>query len=89
MAFFGLFGKKKEKINWNENGVTVVRENDPEKHILGISCVAENGQVTQVITRHSHGEEVKGEVTCDGNKILPISINEFKELYEQGKLEFK
>lgn len=88
MAFFGLFGKKKEIINWNDNGVTVVRENDPEKHIRGISCVAENGTVVEVRTRHSHGEDVKSEVTCDGKAILPISISEFKTLYEQGKLEF-
>lgn len=88
MAFLDLFRKKVE-INWNENGVTVVRENDPEKHLLGISCITENGQVVEVRTRHSHGEEVKGEVTCDGKNILPISTTEFTALYNKGKLEFK
>ena len=85
----GLFGKKKSKITINENGWTTIQESDPEKHVLEIRCHAENGTVVEVRTRHTRGEEVNGTVTCDGKEVLPISAEEFKSLFEAGKLDIK
>ena len=86
----GLFGKKKKNdIIWNNDGWTVVQESDPDKHILTINVRAENGTIVEVRTRHTRGEEVKGTVTLDGKDVLPISIEEFKKLFEAGKLEIK
>ena len=80
---------KKKDILWNENGWTTVQDADAEKHVLEISCFAKDGTVTEVRVRHNDGEEKKGEVTVDGNKVLPMALKEFKDLYLSGELTIK
>ncbi len=81
----GLFNRTK----WNPDGWTTVQEADPAKHMAGISCRAEDGKVVEVRMRHSRGEESAAVVTCDGKDVLPISLDEFKTLYKQGKLDIR
>lgn len=77
------------QIFWNENGWTVCQDADAEKHLLEISCRAENGTVVEVRVRHNDGEETKGTVTKNGKTVLPIALAEFKKLYQKGELEIK
>lgn len=80
---------KKEKIVWMENGWTVVQEADAKKHILEVSCRAENGVVTEVRIRHNDGEETKGRATALGKDVLPLPLAEFRDLYTNGQLTFR
>ncbi len=68
----------KKDIFWNENGWTVVQDADAEKHVLEISCYAENGVVTTVIERHHDGEEKKSTKSFGGGNALPMPLDEFK-----------
>ena len=78
---------KNSAVTMKKDGWTTVQEADAKKHILEISCRAENGSVVEVRIRHNDGEETKGAVLCDGKNALPISIEEFCELYNSGKLD--
>lgn len=77
------------KIEWNENGWTTVQEADAEKHILEVSCRAENGQVVEVRMRHNDGEEKAGIVTLNGENALPMSLKDFKNNFKKGNLDIK
>ena len=77
------------EIIWKENGWTLLRAADAEKHELGISCFAENGTVTAVNIRHNDGEEQKGTALYKGNNALPLSLAEFKKLYLKGDLDIR
>lgn len=79
----------KKGIIWNSNGWTNVQEADGKKHILGVMCFAEEGTVKEVRVRHHSGEEYVGSVTRNGEKVLPMAIDEFKTLYGKGELLFK
>ena len=80
---------KNSAVTIKKDGWTTIQEADAKKHILEISCRAENGSVVEVRIRHNDGEEAKGSVTCDGKGVLPISIEEFCELFNSGKLVIK
>lgn len=80
---------KKKEIIWNENGWTVMQDADAEKHVLEISCRAENGVVVEVRSRHNDGEEKKGIVTLDGAEVLPMPLADFKKYYKKGKLTIR
>lgn len=82
--------KKKEKpIEWNSDGWTIVQEADAEKHILEISCRAENGVVVEVCRRHGDGEEEKLGKNLDGVHKLPMSLEEFKTAIENKTITLK
>lgn len=78
-----------KKIAWNENGWTSIQDADASKHILEISCRAENGTVVEIRFRHNDGEEEKGTALFEGKNVLPLPMAEFKEYFKKGKLEFK
>lgn len=78
-----------KKIAWNEDGWTMMQEADAVKHILEVSCFAENGTVTEVRIRHNDGEQTKGMATIDNKNILPMPLDEFKELYKKKKITFR
>lgn len=80
---------KKSDIIWKNDGWTTVQEADAEKHVLEICCRAEDGLVVEVRIRHNDGEETNGRVLRDGKNVLPISLREFRELYNKGELEIK
>ena len=80
---------KKQAIAWKNDGWTTVQDADAQKHILEISCRAEDGKVLEVRIRHNDGEEAKGTVLYNGANALPMSLDEFKKLYENGDLEIK
>ena len=75
-----------KKNAWNKDGWTIVQEADAEKHLLGISCRAEDGVVVEVRIRHNDGEEVKGKALLNGQNILPAPIEDFKKYLENGTL---
>ncbi len=76
-------------IDWKENGWIVIQDADSKKHLLEISCRAENGEIVETRIRHNDGEEAKGNVVYEGKKALPMSVERFKKLYTQGLLEIK
>lgn len=80
---------KKPEIFWKYNGWTTLQEADAKKHVLEIAARSENETIVEIRVRHNDGEEKQGEVTLDGKKILPMALEEFKKLYEGGKLEIK
>lgn len=77
------------KINWNENGWTVIQEADPVKHILEITCLAEDGIVVEVRKRHNDGEEEKLTQKLDDTYSLPMSLGEFKTALCKKKIKLK
>lgn len=80
---------KKKICQIEDNAWTRLQDADAEKHILEISCRAENGKVVEVRVRHNDGEEKKGEIKYDGKPVLPLDIAKFAEYYENGKLEIR
>lgn len=80
---------KKKEILWNEEGWTVIQEADAEKHVLEVSCKAENGMVTEVRIRHNDGERTKGKALIADKPALPMSFDDFKTAFTKGKLQFK
>lgn len=78
-----------KKIIWNENGWTIIQDADPDKHILGISCLTENGKVVEVRKRHNDGEEEKLTKKLDDEHTLPMPLDEFKTAIAKGKIKFK
>lgn len=81
-----LFSKK---IKINNDGWTTLKEPNAEKHILGVSCKAENGTVVEVRIRHNDGEEKTVGAFVDKKDILPISISEFQKLFADDKISFE
>ena len=77
------------KIDWNENGWTVIQEADPVKHILEITCLAENGQVIEVRKRHNDGEEEKLTKKLDDAHTLPMSLEDFKTALRKKEIKLK
>ncbi len=77
------------KVIMNENGWTCLQESDPEKHVLEVSCRAENGVVVEVRFRHNDGEEQFAKVTLNGKDALPMAVEEFAKHFEQKHFEFK
>ena len=77
---------KKKEILWNENSWTTLQDADAEKHLLEISIRSEEGKVVELIIRHNDGENRKGTATLDGENVLPMALDEFKKLYNKGKL---
>lgn len=80
---------KKQPIVWKQEGWTSIQNADAQKHLLEITCRAENGIVVEVRIRHNDGENEKGQVLFEGNPALPMGISKFAELYESGKLEIR
>ena len=76
-------------IKWNDNGWTVVQNADGKKHVLEISCRAEDGQVVETRIRHHSGEETQGIVLLNGENALPMPIKEFGKLFNKNQLEIK
>ena len=79
----------KLKIDWNENGWTVIQSADPGKHILEISCFTEDGKVTEVRKRHNDGEEEKLTKKLDEAHTLPMAFEDFKKAIAKGEIKFK
>ncbi len=79
----------KKKTEWNAYGWTVIQESDPEKHILEIACLTENGKVVQVRRRHNDGEEEKLTGKLDETYSLPMDFEEFKKAVSKGWLTLK
>lgn len=77
------------KIEWNENGWTVIQEADPVKHILEITCLAEDGIVVEVRKRHNDGEEEKFTTKLDNTHSLPMPLDEFKKALRKKEIKFK
>lgn len=71
---------KFKKINWNNDGWTEIQSVNAAKHVVGISCFAENGVVKQVRLRHNDGEEELIEKAVAPGKTLPMPMDEFKTL---------
>ncbi|MBR7070707.1 MAG: hypothetical protein IKI29_00855 [Clostridia bacterium] len=72
-----------------KDGWTTIQEANAEKHILEISCYAENGVVTQVRIRHNDGEEEKFTKDLTGEYKLPMPVDEFKKAFTKGLIKFK
>lgn len=66
------------KINWNEDGWTEIQAVNEAKHVVGISCYAEKGIVTQVRMRHGDGEEELLTKSVAVGKKLPMPLEDFK-----------
>ncbi len=79
----------KKKTEWNAYGWTVIQESDPEKHILEIACLTEDGKVVQVRRRHNDGEEEKLTGKLDETYSLPMDFEEFKKAVSKGWLTLK
>lgn len=77
------------KIDWNENGWNVIQEADPVKHILEITCLAEDGKVVEVRKRHNDGEEERLTKKLDDTYTLPMSLGEFKKALSKKQIKFK
>ena len=80
---------KMKKIEWSKNGWTVIQESDPDKHILEIACLAENGKVVEVRRRHNDGEEEKLTGKLDENHTLPMELEFFKKAVAKGEITLK
>ena len=50
-------------------------------------CRAENGQVVEVRTRHTHGEEEQGSARINGENVLPIALKDFIKQLQSGKIK--
>lgn len=79
----GYFMSKFSKIAWNDNGWTEVQSVNEAKHIVGISCYAENGIVKQVRLRHNDGEEELIDKSVAPGKTLPMPMQDFKTLMSE------
>ena len=77
------------KIEWNENGWTIIQEADPVKHILEIACLAEDGTVIEVRKRHNDGEEEKLTKKLDDAHSLPMPLKEFKTALRKKEIALK
>lgn len=80
---------KKSEIIWQSEGWTSIQDADAEKHLLGISCLAENGVVVEVRKRHNDGEEEKLTKKLEGDYSLPMALADFRKAVEEGKLTLK
>lgn len=78
----------KKNISWNENGWTVLQDADAERHILEISCLAENGVVTQIRKRHNDGEEIKIIDKLDASHHLPMPLADFKTAFLKKQIDW-
>lgn len=78
-----------KKIEWNENGWTVIQEADPVKHVLEIACLTENGKVIEVRRRHNDGEEEKLTGKLDDMHSLPMALVFFKKAITKGEIKLK
>lgn len=78
-----------KKIEWNENGWTVIQEADPKKHVLEISCLAKDGEVVEVRIRHNDGEEEKLTKKLDDAHTLPMAFEDFKKAITKSEIKFK
>ena len=78
-----------KRIIWNENGWTVLQSADPDKHILEISCLAEDGKVIEVRRRHNDGEEEKLTKKLDDIHTLPMTFADFKTAFTKGEIKLK
>ena len=77
------------KIEWNENGWTVIQEADPVKHILEITCLAVDGKIIEVRKRHNDGEEEKLTKKLDETHSLPMPLDDFKTALRKKEIKFK
>ncbi|MBQ0083351.1 MAG: hypothetical protein KBS52_01110 [Clostridiales bacterium] len=75
------------KVKWTDNGWTTLQEANERKHLLEIVCKTENGNVTEVRIRHSHGEEVKPQILLNGENALPMAIKEFHKHFDSDDFE--
>lgn len=79
---------KNHEIIWNENGWTTMQNADREKHIVEISCFAENGTVTEIRKRHNDGEEVKLTKRIDAAHSLPMALEELKNAFLNNEIQW-
>ena len=77
------------KINWNENGWTILQEADASKHIQGVSCRTENGMVVEVRVRHHDSEEATVKVLLNGEPALPMEIKAFEKHFNKDDLDIE
>lgn len=80
---------KKVKIGIKPSGWTVIQEANAEKHILEISCLAEDGKIIEIRKRHNDGEEQKITSKIDATHSLPMDIDEFKTAVENQEILLK
>ncbi|MCQ2455477.1 MAG: hypothetical protein MJ090_05005 [Clostridia bacterium] len=80
--------KKSKPIAWNNDGWTTIRDADPEKHIVEISCYAQKGTVTEIRKRHNDGEEEKITKAINAEFTLPMPIEEFKKILDENKIDW-
>ena len=78
-----------KKIEWNKNGWTVIQESDPEKHVLEIAALTEDGKVVEIRRRHNDGEEEKLKGKLDDTYSLPMAFDDFKKAITKGKITLK
>lgn len=76
------------KIKWKNDGWTVIQEADARKHVLEITCLAENGVVTEIRKRHNDGEEEKLTKAIDSNHPLPMKIDDLKACLKKGEIDW-
>lgn len=89
MGLFSFFknNNKYKDVEWKSDGWTTIQESDPAKHVLTIMCRAENGQVVEIRTRHTHGEEEQGSATVNGENVLPMPLKEFVKKLQNGTIK--
>ncbi len=75
-------------IDWKENGWTLLQEADSKKHILEITCKAEDGVVVEIRKRHNDGEEEKITAAIDENHSLPMPLKDFKKAYKKKEINW-
>ena len=78
-----------KSIEWRESGWTVIQESDPEKHLLEIACLAEDGKVVEIRKRHNDGEEEKLTKKLDDAHTLPMSLEDFKTALRKKEIKLK
>ena len=77
-----------KEIIWNENGWTTLQSADAKKHIVEISCFAEDGTVTQIRKRHNDGEEEKITRAIDKDHSLPMPLADLKAAFLNQEIQW-
>ncbi len=74
---------------WKSAGWNVLQEVDAEKHVTGVDCRTEKGEVVEVRLRHHDGEERIVKAVMNGENVLPMDAKEFEKLFAKGEIELK
>ncbi len=70
-------------VTINENGWTSIQDADSEKHVVQLSCYAENGMIIEIRKCHNDGEEIKITGAINDKYTLPMTIADFKKVFKK------